>query len=313
MELKMKSQDYIKRFIPFLGLILMILVFQIFSGGKLLIRGNIISVLNQTYSIVIIALGAVFVFAHGGMDLSYGGVLGVSVLTTTLMAKEGAPIAVLILAGVLTAVAWYAVNGLVSVYFKVSPFITSLCILYICRGILNTVCAKKKYSVPVTLYDFDNWVLKSVVLILVIAATYLLFEKTSIGKSNKAIGGNPAASRQVGINVKSMKMAAYMISAVTVGIASFFMMIRAGSVSTTTGQGLEMNIVTALVLGGVSLSGGSKVKIYGAILGSFSVVILRNGLIILGINERIIEGVQGLVLLLIVFLTYVKNKDNVLN
>lgn len=185
--------------------------------------------------------------------MSYGGVLGVSVLVTTFLGKAGAPVIVLVLAGVLTAVVWYGLNGLVSVYFNVSPFITSLCILYVCRGILNTVCAKKKYNVPVSLYDFDNWVLKSVVLILVIAITYILFEKTAIGKSNKAIGGNPVASRQVGINVKSMKMAAYMISAITVGISSFFMMIRAGSVSTTTGQGLEMNIVTALVLGGIGV------------------------------------------------------------
>ena len=86
-------------------------------------------------------------------------------------------------------------------------------------------------------------------------------------------------------------------------------MARAGSVSTSTGQGMEMNVVTALVLGGVPLSGGSKVKMIGAVVGSFSVILLRNGLIILGVNERVVEG---LVLLLLVFLTYVKNKDGVL-
>ena len=89
-------------------------------------------------------------------------------------------------------------------------------------------------------------------------------------------------------------------------------MARAGSVSTSTGQGMEMNVVTALVLGGVPLSGGSKVKMIGVVVGSFSVILLRNGLIILGVNERVVEGIQGLVLLLLVFLTYVKNKDGVL-
>ena len=111
-------------------------------------------------------------------------------------------------------------------------------------------------------------------------------------------------------------------------------MARAGSVSTSTGQGMEMNVVTALVLGGVPLSGGSKVKMIGAVVGSFSVILLRNGLIstrncstrftmmtvrngnsiikYTGVNERVVEGIQGLVLLLLVFLTYVKNKDGVL-
>lgn len=88
-------------------------------------------------------------------------------------------------------------------------------------------------------------------------------------------------------------------------------MARAGSVSTSTGQGLEMNVITALVLGGVPLSGGSRAKMVGAPIGSLSVIILRNGLIILGVNERVIEGVQGLVLLVIVMLTYVKNKDGI--
>ena len=107
-------------------------------------------------------------------------------------------------------------------------------------------------------------------------------------------------------------MVAYIISGVTVGIAGFILMVRAGSVSTSTGQGLEMNVITALVLGGVPLSGGSRVKMIGALVGSFSVILLRNGLIVLGVNERVIEGIQGLVLLLLVFLTYVKNQDGIL-
>ena len=108
------------------------------------------------------------------------------------------------------------------------------------------------------------------------------------------------------------RMLAYVISGITVGIAGFILMARAGSVSTSTGQGLEMNVITALVLGGVPLSGGSRVKMIGALVGSFSVILLRNGLIILGVNERVIEGIQGLVLLLLVFLTYVKNQDGIL-
>ena len=141
---------------------------------------------------------------------------------------------------------------------------------------------------------------------------FFFIKKTAIGKDNKAIGGNPAAAKQAGVNVNRTRMIAYIISGITVGIAGFILMARAGSVSTSTGQGMEMNVVTALVLGGVPLSGGSKVKMIGAVVGSFSVILLRNGLIILGVNERVVEGIQGLVLLLLVFLTYVKNKDGVL-
>lgn len=211
-----------------------------------------------------------------------------------------------------SALVWFILNGVVSVYLKVSPFITSLCIMYMCRGILNTVCAAQKYSIPVYMYEYDSWTVKIAVLIAVYVICWFLFEKSGIGKANKAAGGNPLAAQQAGIHVNRTRMTAYIISGITVGIAGFILMLRAGSVSTSTGQGLEMNVITALVLGGVPLSGGSKVKIIGALIGSFSVILLRNGLIILGVNERVIEGIQGLVLLLLVFLTYEKNTDGIL-
>lgn len=273
-----------------------------------LTKGNINSILNQTVYIAIMAFGAIFVYSHGGMDLSYGGVIGFSVLVAILVANTGVPAGVVFITNILAALVWFVLNGVVSVYLQVSPFITSLCIMYMCRGILNTVCASQKYSIPVELFEFDNQKFKLGMLLGVFIICYILFEKTAIGKDNKAIGGNPAAAKQAGVNVNRTRMIAYIISGITVGIAGFILMARAGSVSTSTGQGMEMNVVTALVLGGVPLSGGSKVKMIGAVVGSFSVILLRNGLIILGVNERVVEGIQGLVLLLLVFLTYVNEQ-----
>lgn len=303
--------DIIRKLIPFLGLAVMIIVFQVFGEGKLLTAGNLKSILNQTVYVAIMAFGAIFVYSHGGMDLSYGSVIGFSVLIAILIGRMGAPLPVVILANILSAVFWFALNGFVSVYLRVSSFITSLCIMYMCRGILNTVCAKEKYSVPVYIYDYDNWTIKIAALVIVYIICYLLFEKSWIGKANKAIGGNPLAAAQAGVNVELSRMIAYLISGITVGIGGFILMARAGSVSTSTGQGLEMNVITGLVLGGVPLSGGSKAKMIGTLVGSFSVILLRNGLVILGVNERVIEGIQGLVLLFIVFLTYVKNRDGI--
>ena len=306
------TSDLIKKIVPFIGIVLMIIVFHLLSGGKLLTKGNVNSVLNQTVYVAIMAFGAIFVYSHGGMDLSYGGVIGIIVLVSIFVANAGAPVEVVFISNILAALAWFLLNALVSVYLNVSPFITSLCIMYMCRGILNTVCANQKYSIPVYLYDYDNQIFKVCMLLGTFIVCYLLFEKSSVGKKNKAIGGNANAAQQAGVNVKSTRMIAYIISGITVGIAGFILMVRAGSVSTSTGQGLEMNVITALVLGGVPLSGGAHVKMIGALIGSFSVILLRNGLIIIGVNERIIEGIQGFVLLVLVFLTYVKNKDGIL-
>ena len=311
-ESSISYTNILNKIIPFLGLAIMIIVFQVFGDGKLLTQGNIKSILNQSVYVAIMAFGAIFVYSHGGMDLSYGSVIGFSVLCGILIGRAGAPFPVIVIVNIVSAVVWFMLNGIVSVYLRVSPFITSLCIMYMCRGILNTVCAKEKYSVPVYIYNYDNWTVKIVVLVVAFIICYLLFEKSWIGKANKAIGGNPLAAQQAGVNVERTKMIAYLISGITVGVGGFILMARAGSVSTSTGQGLEMNVITALVLGGVPLSGGSRAKMIGALIGSLSVIVLRNGLIILGVNERVIEGIQGLVLLIIVFLTYIKNKDGIL-
>ena len=310
-ESSISYTNILNKIIPFLGLAIMIIVFQVFGDGKLLTQGNIKSILNQSVYVAIMAFGAIFVYSHGGMDLSYGSVIGFSVLCGILIGRAEAPFPVIVIVNIVSAVVWFMLNGIVSVYLRVSPFITSLCIMYMCRGILNTVCAKEKYSVPVYIYNYDNWTVKIVVLVVAFIICYLLFEKSWIGKANKAIGGNPLAAQQAGVNVERTKMIAYLISGITVGVGGFILMARAGSVSTSTGQGLEMNVITALVLGGVPLSGGSRAKMIGALIGSLSVIVLRNGLIILGVNERVIEGIQGLVLLIIVFLTYIKNKDGI--
>ena len=259
----------LKKLIPFLGIILMILIFETGSHGKLLTRGNVNSIINQTVYVAVMAFGAVFVYSHGGMDLSYGGVLGFSVLIGILVANTGVPVAVVILANIVSALAWFLLNGFVSVYLKVSSFIVSLCVMYMCRGILNTVCAKQKFSVPVYMYSFDSVPIKLSVLVVSFIVCYLLFEKSPVGKANKAIGGNPVAARLSGIHTERTRMLAYVISGITVGVSAFILMARAGSVSTSTGQGMEMNVVTALVLGGVPLSGGSRVKMTGSLVGSF--------------------------------------------
>jgi ribose transport system permease protein len=318
MGVKMKTCDSaqqrisLQKLIPVIGLVLIVVIFEILSRGRLLALRNLKNILIQSYPVIIISVGAVFVFAHGGMDLSYGGVLGVSMFTAAAAAAAGWPLIVVFGISLLTAVMWYVVNGGVTIFGNVPSFIASLCVLYMCRGILNTVCSQERKNIPPALFAYDNWAVKLPVLITVVFLAWLIFEKTGFGKGNRAAGGNAYAALQSGIKVSFVKFAGYLVSAVTVGIAAFFSLLRAGSVTTSTGQGLEMNIITALVLGGVSLSGGTKTKMINAVLGAVMVILLRNALIVTGVNERIVEGIQGVALLLLVFLTYSRDKNSLL-
>lgn len=298
--------------IPFVGLVLMTIAFEIASQNKLLMPDNLVTILNQSFSVMIIALGATFVFSHGGLDISYGSVLGISILCAAAVAHAGY-LWLSLPAAVLAAVICALINGGISIFCGISPFITSICILFIGRGILNTVCSSSQIAIPTSMLSIDNWQTKLTVLVITIVITAILFEKTKIGRNNKAIGGNAKAAEQAGVNISIYRMIAYLISGITIGIASFFNLVRMGSVSSATGQGLEMSIITALVLGGMPMTGGANSRIISAIIGSISIIVLKNGLIILGVNDKVIEGIQGIIILAIIFVSYKKERDALLS
>ena len=310
---KMEKFNSIKSaLIPFVGLVLMSVIFEIASQNKLLLPANLVTILNQSFSVMIIALGATFVVSHGGLDISYGSVFGISILCAAAVAHAGFiwlsfPVAVA------AAAFCQLINGGVSIFCGISPFITSICILFIGRGILNTICSSSQIAIPPSMLNIDNWQIKLLVLVLTITVAAILFEKTKIGRNNKAIGGNVRSAEQAGVNIKVYRMIAYLISGITIGIASFFSLVRMGSVSSATGQGLEMSIITALVLGGMPMTGGANSRINSAIIGSVSIIVLKNGLIILGVNDKIIEGIQGIIILAIILVSYKKEKDALLN
>lgn len=310
---KMGKFDNIKSaLIPFAGLMLMTIVFEVASQNKLLLPANLVTILNQSFSVMIIALGATFVFAHGGLDISYGSVFGISILCAAAVAHAGLT-ALSFPVAVAAAALCALLNGGVSIFCGISPFITSICILFIGRGILNTVCSSNQIAIPTSMLSIDNWQTKLIVLIVTIAVTAILFEKTKIGRNNKAIGGNERSAEQAGVNIKVYRLIAYFISGITIGIAAFFSLVRMGSVSSATGQGLEMSIITALVLGGMPMTGGTNSRIISAIIGSISIIVLKNGLIILGVNDKVIEGIQGIIILAIILVSYKKEKDALLN
>lgn len=310
---KMGKFDNIKSaLIPFAGLVLMTIVFEVASQNKLLLPANLVTILNQSFSVMIIALGATFVFAHGGLDISYGSVFGISILCAAAVAHAGFT-ALSFPVAVAAAALCALLNGGVSIFCGISPFITSICILFIGRGILNTVCSSNQIAIPTSMLSIDNWQTKLIVLIVTIAVSAILFEKTKIGRNNKAIGGNERSAEQAGVNIKAYRLIAYFISGITIGIAAFFSLVRMGSVSSATGQGLEMSIITALVLGGMPMTGGTNSRIISAIIGSISIIVLKNGLIILGVNDKVIEGIQGIIILAIILVSYKKEKDALLN
>lgn len=305
---KSRRKDLLMLTLPFAGLAFTIVVLTIATGGLLLSGRNLVNIMNQCFTTALVAIGAAFVYARGGMDFSIGPAAGVAqmVFIASYVAWD-VPLWVGFLAAIAVAVAATMIVGVGSHALHLQPFVVSLCVRSACTGILTAGCNSmgRSIQVPMSVFGFlNNNVLKAVVLLAVLLLGWYLFEKTGLGKEQKAIGGNSVTAVQSGIRSGRGVALAHLLLGVCVGIAACFQMSRAGTVSAQSGSGMEFNIMIALALGGFPMAGGSAAKIRSVIVGVLTITFLTNGLTLAGVDSSYINMIKGLLFIVIVALSY---------
>ncbi|MBQ3728175.1 MAG: ABC transporter permease [Spirochaetales bacterium] len=306
--LKMKRKQKLIDLMPIFGFVIITVIMIIATKGKILSKASLSNLVVQVFTITLVGVGAVFVYAHGGMDFSIGSISGLSqFICAYLMVRLGCPAWLGILGSIFIGMLCCGITGTVAITLGVHPFVGSLCVKTVAAGLLSVFAesAGGQISIDYSRYLFFNstW-LRLIVLLVMVALGFYLFENTKLGKIEKAIGGNGNTVQQAGINVKKYKLVAYLILGACVGVAAFFQLTRLGQVSSSSGSGLEFNMMIAMVLGGFPMSGGSYAKFRQFILGGITMTILSSGLIMCGLDVSLVAGVKGLIMLLIVALTY---------
>ena len=292
----------IQNITPFLGLAFVVILFAVLTGGLNLRVSNIQRILLQSIFLIIGGAGVSFTIAHGHLDFAIGGILGMSIVIGGL---AGMIHPLLTIPGVIAAaIAGELIIVLLHIALDIPSFIVSLAMMFITKGVLVGITQTRAVKLSNIYLDWDRPAVYFLVLLAVLVAAVFLFEYTKIGKYNKAIGANYTAARTTGIPVNRYKILAFVVAGTAVGIGAFLNFIRAGGVSATTGTGYEINVLIALVLGGTSLTGGTGVKIRGAIIGCLILVVLENGLVILGVQPAMMGLIKGLLFLTAIALAY---------
>lgn len=293
--------------IQYAGLVLVLLVFTLMTDGALLSEFNIRTILKQLVILFTITVGMIFIFSHGGMDISVGAVLALSSMAAIYTMNAGAPLVLGILVALIVSVLCYMVNVLIANQFGLMAAIASLAIMIVSRGIVTYQVSTS--VTKIALVDVKplrelgrNMPLIVTIIVLVGVVGYVLFHLTKMGKQNKAIGDNPLASSQSGVRVKRTKVMAYLLAGILVGFASILSLSRSAVISENTGMGLEMDVIVALILGGMALNGGSRSRMSSAFVGSITLVLLNNGLVMVGVPPEVVSLVKGMIFLVVVFL-----------
>ncbi len=277
-------------------------------------ESNVTNILTQITINLIMATGMTFVILIGGIDLSVGSVMALCAMVAGLVLKsESLPVPVAIAAAALTSVVVGMIcgfiNGFVSSFWSVPSFIVTLGMLNIARGgALEVTDARTLFEFPNMFNDFGTATLLGVPAIFVVALALVLLgwavlTRTVFGRLIYSIGNNEEAVRLSGHDTFFFifKVAAFVISGLTVGIGAIIYMARLTIASPILGTGFELNAIAAVIIGGTSLNGG-RGSLIGTLLGACLIGVLADGLILIGIGDFVRQMITGGVIILAVIL-----------
>jgi ribose transport system permease protein len=278
---------------------------------------NLMNVLQQVSITAIVAFGMAFVIISQGIDLSVGAAIalvGIPV-ASVIIAGDGSPafIALGILSGVALGVLVGFINGINIVHLKMAPFIATLAMMSICRGLaLTWTKGQPIFGLPKSFIFIGNGFVGpipfSVIVMLVMFILALwISEFTPFGRTVYAMGGNEEAARLAGINVKRYRVLIYMISGFCVGIAGVIFTALLASAQPAAGDPFLFNSITGTILGGVALFGGSGTMV-GVLIGTIFIGVVDNGQALLNVDPYMQHVVSGVIVLIAVTTSLLRKK-----
>ena len=301
----------------FLILLVMTMGLSVYTD-TFLTSTNIFNILRAFSWIAISAFGQSMAIITNGIDLSVGAVMGLSGLATAMLLAQGVNVPVAVLGGLLTGLIAGLLNGLMITKGKLPPFIATLGMLLMARGLCygltggwpvrdlpQTFRNLGQYDVPIA----GMGVPLPLIFLLVIGVIMSTFlGRTVWGYRIYALGGNETATALSGINTNRVKLMVYSLGGFLTAIGGVLMTARLGVAAPTAASGYELDVIAAAVVGGTSMRGGEG-TILGVLIGAAIMQVLRNGLVLMGVSAYWLQAVQGLVIVVAIMLDQLRRRE----
>lgn len=291
-----------------IGIILILIVLSVLIQLKnpiFLTYSNIIDVCRNTSYTLVIAVGMTFVLIAKGLDLSVGSLMALGGLISSLAMFHGVPILLAVLLGLLVGAAFGMVNAFCIVKLNIPAMIATLGSMYMARGLVLVITkGSPVFPLPEAFGNFGKAYFLGVPYVVLIAlllsiVAHLVLSRTTYGRKVYAIGGNPETAKFAGINVAMVTGSCYLISGVLAALSGILTAARMGSGQPSIGDGTEMTVITAVIIGGTSLNGGAG-TILGTVLGALLMNVLSSGMNLVGISAYWQKFVMGLIIIIAV-------------
>ncbi|WP_222706682.1 ABC transporter permease [Lacisediminihabitans profunda] len=306
---RLSSNTTLVNVVGLLGAIILLYVYLSSSATGFLNLSNQLGLLRQAALVGVAATGMTLVIIAGEIDVSVGPAVALSsVIVAESVHNWGLPTIVAIIVTIIFAVTWGAVAGALRARFRVPSFIATLGLWSILRGIgqfwTNAIPVPLPDSDPImnvlagSIFGVPTPAWGMIIIFLVIA---FVARRTSYGRSVFAIGGNAAAARLAGINVARVRIILFATMGLLAAISGIFLAARLGSGNAGAADGLEFDVIAAVVIGGTAMSGG-RGSLIGTFLGVIFITLIGNGLVLLGVNSFLQNVIRGAIIVAAVLL-----------
>lgn len=308
MAINAKVVSYLRDFGILAVLVLLVVFFMVISPDGFAQPANLINVVRQASINGIIAVGMMFVIISGGIDLSSGSTVALAGVVAALVVKSsGMPLIGVVLISLVSGAVVGVVNGLGVAYLGLPAFIITLATMTGVRGLALIISGGSPvFGLPA---EFENIASSAIAVVVPILVVYFVvvmlgsgfvLNRTIFGRRVYAIGGNPEAATVSGIRTKRYLLGVYTLAGTLAGFAGLLVASRTMQGSPTAGQGYELDAIAAVVIGGISMSGGAG-KWYGTMIGALLIAVMSSGLDILGVNSNYQAIIKGAIIAIAVY------------
>ena len=306
--------QFLKKNISLAAFVILFVLFTFTCDGKFLTQANLLTICGSSVDLLMCALGTTYIIMLGSIDLSTGSMLSLCgvVAAKVYFSTNSFPAAILGAIGV--SVTAYLVMGVTYTQMKIPSFIVTLGMLSIARATVTMISGG-----TITMIPFESpfkqflgmrpWILIVGMVAFIIA--WLIERFTLFGRYTRLIGGDETVARLSGINVSRQKILVFLFAGVMTALGGLVMAARIGSGSPSIGQGYELNVISAVVLGGTSFRGGIG-GVKGTLIGALTLGMLANGLILWGMPTEVQLLIKGVILILAVYVSLERTPNMVI-
>ena len=303
---------------PLIGLAILLVAFLVFAKVKgVNISYSFKNILNQSIITMVVATGAIYIYTLGSFDISLGASMCVSAIVGAMAYNKTGSLLVMLLTCILVAVLISLISSVFASVFNLPVFVTTIAMLSLLNALVLVLIKLNNtgdvVQVPMTAVKSLNTIwFKLLVLIVFIALCVLTFNYMKLGRQEKFVGGNPICAQLTGINAKGLSIIGFVLAGLAVGLGAFLTITYAPTLSRNTAGSVGMDVIISIVFGGMPVSGGARSKIYSALIGSLSMTLLSQIMLMLNLNSGISQMLKATIFILVVYVSMLNNKKNIL-